>query len=75
MNRTEVTQILIEFGYKVDSVNKLLQNRIKPPADKMFKLEDDYKLPAHAWRDMNSYVNGTKINDTKSNPKKTKKVA
>lgn len=61
MTRNEIKNKLLTFGYSIESINKLLQSRMKPTADKMFELEDQYDIPVSAWRDIKSYLN----NDTK----------
>ena len=64
--RKEFTIKLSNFGYSKDSIFKLLQGVIKPTADKMFKLEDEFGIPVNAWRDIKSYL---QENDTKQKSK------
>jgi len=62
MKRKNLKHKLSLFGYSKDSIDKLLQGKIKPTADKMFKLEDEFSIPLGAWRDIKSYL---QENDTK----------
>lgn len=66
MKRKELEKSLIQFGYSKNTVDKFFQLRLKPTADKMFKLEDEFGIPVHAWRDIKSYLqeNNTKQNGT-----------
>jgi len=63
MKRKELEKSLIKFGYSKNTVDKFFQLRLKPTADKMFKLEDEFGIPVHAWRDIKSYLQN---NDTKT---------
>jgi len=64
MKRQEIKKSLLEFGYSENTVDKFFQLKLKPTADKMFKLEDEFGIPVSAWRDIKSYL---QENDT---PKK-----
>ena len=68
MKRKELKKALIGFGYTENTVHKFFQLKIKPTADKMFKLEDEFGIPVSAWRDIKSYLQN---NDTKQTPKQS----
>lgn len=57
MKRHEIKKILLKFGYTKNTVDKFFQLKLKPTADKMFKLEDEFGIPVSAWRDIKSYLN------------------
>ena len=56
----------LEIQYKLNvshsTVSQWFNGKIKPTADKMFKLEDEFSIPLGAWRDIKSYL---QENDTK----------
>ena len=56
MKRQEIKKSLLEFGYSENTVDKFFQLKLKPTADKMFKLEDEFGIPVSAWRDIKSYL-------------------
>lgn len=76
MKRDEIVKKLLQFGYKQNTIDKLLQGKIKPTMDKAIKLNDDYDIPFSAWRDIKSYIeNDTKQSDDKSTDKSNEEVA
>lgn len=56
MKRQEIKKSLLEFGYSANTIDKFFQLKLKPTADKMFKLEDEFGIPVQAWRDIKSYL-------------------
>ena len=56
MKRHEIKKNLLKFGYTKNTVDKFFQLKLKPTADKMFKLEDEFGIPVSAWRDIKSYL-------------------
>jgi len=68
MKRNDFKKILKTLGYSLDSIKSISIGRMKPTADKMFKLEDEFGIPLNAWRDIKSYLqdNDTKHQDEKA---------
>jgi transcriptional regulator with XRE-family HTH domain len=54
--RAEFKTILKTLGYSTDSIKSILCGRMKPTANKMFALEDQFGIPVSAWRDIRSYL-------------------
>ena len=59
INRVEIQKSL---QITHSTVSQWFNGVTKPTADKMFKLEDEFGIPLHAWRDIKSYL---QENDTK----------
>jgi len=56
MKREKLITNLLDFGYSKYSVEKLLQGKIKPVADKLYLLKDEYGIPVEAWRDIKKFI-------------------
>ena len=63
INRVEIQKSL---QITHSTVSQWFNGVTKPTADKMFKLEDEFGIPLHAWRDIKSYL---QENDTKQKSK------
>jgi len=76
MKRQKIKKQLLEFGYSEDTIEKIFQLRMKPTADKMFELNDKFKIPLNAWRDIKSYLqeNDNTRALSKINAKDTKSI-
>jgi len=68
LNRKEI-QIKLDVSHS--TVSQWFSGITKPTADKMFKLEDEFGIPVHAWRNIKSYLqeNDTKQTQKNSNTK------
>lgn len=53
INRNEIQK---KLNVTHSTVSQWLNGIIKPTADKMFKLEDEFGIPVSAWRDIKSYL-------------------
>lgn len=56
MERKKFVEILTNFGYKNDSVNKILQGKMFPTMRKAIVLKTEHGVPYEAWEDIPSFV-------------------
>ena len=64
MEYKKVKKALLEIGYKHDSMKSIMCGRAIPSMSKAIKLEDEYDIPLHTWRDIKKFV--SKQNTTSS---------
>ena len=60
MERKKLKQILLDFGYSIETVKKMFQLKTRPTLLKAIELQRVYGIPCDAWADIKSYVNDTK---------------
>ena len=60
MERKKIKQILLDFGYSIETVKKMFQLKTRPTLLKAIELQRVYGIPCDAWADIKSYVNDTK---------------
>ena len=76
MRREEITEKLLSFGYKQNTIDKLLQGRINPTTEKAIRLHKEHDIPFLAWEDIKSYLNNdTKHSSEKSTTSQAKKAS
>ena len=76
MRKEEIEKILFLIGYSKDGVKSLLLGRMRPPLLKAIFLEENYNIPAIAWKDIKSYIkNDTEKQSTRTTTKKRREVA
>ncbi len=67
MERIKLKQILLDFGYKQETVKKIFQCKSRPTILKAIELQNRYNIPCSAWADIKSYMNNdTKISEISS---------
>ena len=67
MKRKSLREALFRIGYSKDMVKSLLVGRSRPSVEKMFKLEDEFGIPVHAWRDIKSYLQSNDAKEDANN--------
>ena len=73
MEYKKLKNILLEFGYTINSVKSILIARTRPTLLKAIELEQKYNIPCSAWENIRLFIT-SKENDTQHpSPKTTTK--
>ena len=56
MEQATFKKILSDFGYKKDTIYKILQGRMTPTLQKAIMLHEEYKIPYEAWINIDEFV-------------------
>lgn len=76
MSKIKIKEISEQIGVTHSAVSQWFSGATKPTADKMFLIEDIFKIPVSVWRDIKSYLkNDTKTSTSKSTTTPTKKAS
>jgi len=59
MKKENLKLKLEKFGYKPDTISKLLDGSRRPILIKAIKLQQDFKIPCTAWADIKSYISNS----------------
>ena len=69
--RKLLKQILINYGYKNNSIKSLMCGRMKPSYEAMLTLQRKYKVPFTAWEDIKSYLQENDITKGTNNARQS----
>jgi len=56
MKKFKVTEIAKKLGITHSSVCQWFAGSTQPTIDKALRLEDEFGIPVHAWRDIKAYL-------------------
>ena len=64
MERKTLKKILLDFGYSLETINKIFQLKTRPTLLKAIELEQKHSIPCTAWENIRLFIT-SKENDTK----------
>jgi len=70
MEYKKLKKILLDYGYSLDTVKKILTVKTRPSLLKAIELEQKHSIPCTAWENIRLFIT-SKENDTKQKSSNT----